>query len=87
MRTKFEERFPARITPAAQALAANVKRLRTERGLTQTQLARLIGVEKMTISLIENARSNLTLAVLENLAEQFDIPAGELLLKPPLASR
>ena len=61
VRPGFGERFPARNTPVAKALARAVRRLRRERGWTQDDLAAKVGVEQMAISLIENARANPTL--------------------------
>ena len=67
-RLGFDERFPARSSQVAKALARNVRRLRKEKGWTQDELAAKLKVEQMAVSLIENNRSNPTLETLEAVA-------------------
>jgi transcriptional regulator with XRE-family HTH domain len=67
-RSGFEERFPARSSQIAKALARNVRRFRKDRGWTQDELASRLRVEQMEISLIENRRGNPTLEKLEAIA-------------------
>jgi len=73
VRSGFGERFPARDTQVAKALARVVRRLRREKGWTQDELAAKVGVEQMAISLIENARANPTLETLESLAKSLGV--------------
>ena len=61
-RIEFENELKAEI------LAHQFKELRKQKHLTQTQLAEKIGVEKGTISKIENGKFNLTLATINKLA-------------------
>jgi transcriptional regulator with XRE-family HTH domain len=76
----FEERFPARASPAVTTLAANVRRVRLERQLSQDGLASLIGgVDQRAISLIENSRSNPTLAMIEAIAAALETTVIDLL--------
>lgn len=70
--TTFEERFPARASPTLKVLAANVRRIRLERGLSQQKLASLIEVDQRAISVIENSRSNPTVAMLDAIAEALE---------------
>jgi len=77
-RSGFDERFPARNSQIAKALARNVLRLRKDKGWTQDELAAKLGIEQMAVSLIENARSNPTLETLEAIASCFDIRFVEL---------
>lgn len=55
---------------------------RTDRGLSQRQLGKLVGVNGMTIHRIEHGSdsSELPLAVLGRLADALDVDAGDLLL-------
>lgn len=56
-----------------------IKRLRTERGLTQQALADLVGVRQATISDIENGKSRLdTLDLIDALADALDVEVGDL---------
>lgn len=75
----FDKRFPARDSPAARALASNVKRLRKEKGLTQDALAAELKIEQASVSLIENARANPTLLVMEDIAKALDVDLRDLL--------
>ena len=69
----FGERFPARNSAVSKALAANVRRLRKERGWTQDDLAAETKVEQAAISLIENGRANPTLLMLESIARALGV--------------
>jgi transcriptional regulator with XRE-family HTH domain len=78
----FGERFPARDSAVSKALAANVRRLRKERGWTQDDLAAETKVEQAAISLIENGRANPTLLMLEAIARALDVAFVELFTVP-----
>ncbi|MHB8270984.1 helix-turn-helix domain-containing protein [Bradyrhizobium sp.] len=80
--TGFGERFPARNSAVSKALAANVRRLRKERGWTQDDLAAETKVEQAAISLIENGRANPTLLMLESIARALDVAFIELFAAP-----
>lgn len=69
----FATRFPVRETAAARALARNVKRLRLARGLSQDELADVIGIQTSAISHIENRRGNPTMITLERLADALGV--------------
>jgi ribosome-binding protein aMBF1 (putative translation factor) len=77
----FAERFPARDFEAAEALAENVRRLRVQRELSQGKLGEAVGSDQAAISLIESARSNPTLKMIESIARKLDTTAAELLRK------
>jgi transcriptional regulator with XRE-family HTH domain len=77
-RSGFGKRFPARNSAISRTLAANVRRLRKERGWTQDDLAAETKVEQAAISLIENARANPTLQMLESIARALDVAFIEL---------
>ncbi|MDH2399210.1 transcriptional regulator with XRE-family HTH domain [Bradyrhizobium sp. JR1.5] len=77
-RSGFEKRFPTRDSVATKALAANVRRIRKEKGWTQDVLAAEIDVEQGFISRIENGRANPTLLVLETLATTLEVRVEQL---------
>jgi transcriptional regulator with XRE-family HTH domain len=72
-RSGFDQRFPARNSQVAKALARNVRRLRKEKGWTQDELAAKLEIEQTAVSLIENARANPTLQTLEAIAACFSV--------------
>lgn len=57
----------------------NISRLRKEKGLSQSQLGEIVGIERNNISNIENGRSNLTLVTLRKFSRAFDCHEYELL--------
>ncbi|MBN2191521.1 MAG: helix-turn-helix transcriptional regulator [Polyangiaceae bacterium] len=63
-------------------LAANVRRLREERGLTQRQLAELSGVPRPTLAHIESGEANPTLHVLVKVAAALSSPIEGLIGNP-----
>ena len=77
-RSGFGNRFPARNSAVFKALAANIRRLRKERGWTQDDLAAAAKVEQAAISLMENARANPTLLVLETVAGALEVSFVDL---------
>jgi len=75
---EYSARFPARDTAPSRALAANVRRLRKARGMSQDELADAVGIQTAAVSHIENRRGNPTLATLESLAKALDVRFVEL---------
>jgi ribosome-binding protein aMBF1 (putative translation factor) len=82
----IREEVPA-FAPAEKELgsrlvvASNVMRLRIQRGWTQQQLARELGVTQPRIAQIESASANVQIDTLDRLAAVFGVePAG--LLQP-----
>lgn len=67
-RSGFDQRFPARNSQVAKALARNVRRLRKEKGWTQDELAAKLKIEQTAVSLIENNRANPKLETIEAIA-------------------
>lgn len=63
---------------AAQLLAVNLKRIRQNRGLTQDQLAADLDIEQSAISLIENARANPGLLLLDAMAKVLECHVRDL---------
>jgi transcriptional regulator with XRE-family HTH domain len=63
----------------------NTKRARLRRGLTQEQLAELMGLDRAYISGLEQGRRNPTAVTLWRIAVALEIRPADL-LKPPSAS-
>ena len=68
-------------------LAANVRRVREARELTQRQLAELSGVPRPTLANIETGRSNPTLNVLVKVAGALGTSIEQLIAPPRSVAR
>jgi transcriptional regulator with XRE-family HTH domain len=68
-------------------LSRNVKELRTERGLTQQEMARLAGLPRATWANLESAAANPTLAVLHRAALALQVPLEDLVAAPRATTR
>jgi transcriptional regulator with XRE-family HTH domain len=60
-------------------LARNLKRLRTERGLSQEELADRAGLNRNYIGMIERRENAATVDTLEALAKALDVEAVRLI--------
>jgi transcriptional regulator with XRE-family HTH domain len=65
----------------------NTKRARLRRGLTQEQLAELMGLDRAYISGLEQGRRNPTAVTLWRIAVALEIRPADLLKPPPAASK
>lgn len=63
----------------ATALAENVRRIRTARGLSLSDLARRAGVAKATLVGLEAGRGNPTVSTLQALADELGVAIEQLL--------
>ncbi|MBV9941207.1 MAG: helix-turn-helix domain-containing protein [Solirubrobacterales bacterium] len=70
-------------TPHTPELAARLRQLRAEHGLSLSQLARATGISSSFLSLIEQAQSDITIGRLVRLAEFYDVELGDLVNGPP----
>jgi transcriptional regulator with XRE-family HTH domain len=61
-----------------RVIGANVRRLRSQRGLTQEQLAELIDSDQPYVSEIEGGLINLTADILQSLAVALGVTPREL---------
>jgi transcriptional regulator with XRE-family HTH domain len=61
----------------------HIRRARKERGLTQEQLAEAAGIERSYVAQIETRRLNISLEVLERLADALSVDGVELLQPIP----
>ena len=68
-------------------LAANVRRLRDARGLSQQQMARLAGLPRPTWASLESGSANPTLGVLARAAVALSVSIEELIGPPRTAVR
>lgn len=62
-----------------RSVAVNVRRIRTGRGLSISELSRQSGVAKRTLIQLEGARGNPTLGTLMTLATHLGVPLTELI--------
>jgi transcriptional regulator with XRE-family HTH domain len=63
----------------AQKLGRNLKRIRTQKGISQGDIVRSLGMDRAFVSNIENGKTNPTLATITKLARALGVPADELL--------
>lgn len=62
-------------------LAANIKGFRSEKGLSQEELAELCGLHRTYIGSVERQGRNVTLSTLEVLSAALGVSVSELLIK------
>ena len=63
----------------AQKLGQNLKRIRKEKGISQGDIVRKLGMPKSFISNIENGKTNPTLATIAKLAKALNVNIEELI--------
>ena len=63
----------------AKKLGQNLKRIRTEKGISQGDIVRTLGMPKSFVSSIENGKTNPTLATITKLAKAVGVSVGELM--------
>lgn len=63
----------------AQKLGENLKRIRAEKGISQGDIVRAMGMPRSFVSSIENGRTNPTLATISKLAKAVGVSVDELL--------
>ncbi|XYH95542.1 helix-turn-helix domain-containing protein [Sorangium sp. So ce1128] len=68
----------ARLEEVLSFIAANVRRLRLKRGMTQQELAETAGIALRFLQEIERAKTNVGVAVLVKLADVLGVPPGVL---------
>jgi len=63
----------------SKQLGQNIKRIRLKKRMSQGDICRAIGMDRSYMSAIESGKKNVTLAVLEKLANALDVSVDELL--------
>ena len=63
----------------AEKLGNNLKRIRTEKDISQGDIARSLGVSRGFVSNLENGKTNPTLATITRLANAVGVSTDELL--------
>lgn len=63
----------------AQRLGKNLKKIRTEKGISQGDIVKASGIDKAMISNIENGKTNPTLTTIAKLAKAIGVSVGELM--------
>jgi transcriptional regulator with XRE-family HTH domain len=66
-----------------RTVGANLRRLRTERGLSQEAFADELGFHRTYVGGVERGERNLTLRTVERLADILDVDPLELLTVTP----
>jgi transcriptional regulator with XRE-family HTH domain len=63
----------------AKKLGQNLKRIRLDKGITQTSIAKALGADRSFVSNIENGKTNPTLSTISSLAKALGVSTNELL--------
>ena len=72
------------MTPLSRKfLGDRIRDLRTERELSQEDIARALGIHRQSVSLLEQGERDLTATELDELARFFQVPYEEILGEPP----
>ena len=70
-------------SPQMASIGAQLRRLRTERGLTQTELACQIGIQQSDLSRIEKGEYRVSLDNLVKILGVFDVQIGDFFGQAP----
>lgn len=62
----------------AKKLGKNLKKIRTQKNIAQTEIAKILGVDRSFVSNIENGKNNPTLSTIANLAKALKVSVDEL---------
>lgn len=63
-------------------MAANLRRVRHDKGLTQEDLAERAGLSTRYVGAVERAAVSASITVLGRIAEALDVEPGDLLKRP-----
>lgn len=69
---------------ARTRIAMNLKRLRTERGLSQERMAELADFHRTYVSQLERCVTNISIDGLERIAQALEVDVVELLALPDM---
>jgi transcriptional regulator with XRE-family HTH domain len=63
----------------SECLGANIKKIRTRKGMSQGDICRALDMDRGYMSAIENGKKNITIQQLERLAQALGVSADKLL--------
>ena len=63
----------------SKKLGENLKKIRTNKNITQTELAEKLGVDKSFVSNLENGKNNPTLSTIASLAQALGVTTKEII--------
>lgn len=69
---------------AMQDFIANMIRVRKDRGMTQTDLAEMIGTKQSAISRLERGEEDITLSRAEAISHALNVELSEMVTSPEL---
>ena len=64
---------------SAQKFGENMKKIRLEKGMSQGDICRELGLDRAYISNVENGKQNLTLSTMEKVAKALGVSIDTLL--------
>jgi transcriptional regulator with XRE-family HTH domain len=67
--------------------AWNLRRLRSEQGISQERLAADAGVDRAYVSELERKRGNATLDLLDKIASVLEVPLSEFFCEPEIGAK
>ncbi|MEP7092174.1 MAG: XRE family transcriptional regulator [Nocardioidaceae bacterium] len=76
------QRAPSPIAAALDLVGPRLRRVREQRGVTLTEVARLTGISKSTLSRLENGQRRPSLELLLPLAQTYRVPIDDLVGAP-----
>lgn len=63
----------------AQKFGENMKKIRLEKGMSQGDICRTLGLDRAYISNVENGKQNLTISTMEKVAKSLGVSIETLL--------
>lgn len=63
---------------AAQKFGDNMKKIRLEKGMSQGDICRELGLDRAYISNVENGKQNLTISTMEKVAKALGVSVDRL---------
>ena len=63
----------------AQKFGENMKKIRLEKGMSQGDICRSLGLDRAYISNVENGKQNLTISTMEKVAKALGVGVDDLL--------
>ena len=63
----------------SKKLGDNIKKIRTQKKMSQGDICRKLGMDRSYMSAVESGKKNITLAILERLANALGVSPSELL--------